>query len=413
MTEKNSPYARPFLAYATISTVCLFLSVLSGTLIRLSERMRLLPSYIFFFSFAAFSVMLFQTILTRDPATLPQIKLREQRGILIATLIVSALCVASELTLIPWLKIPAGLLLSLAVAWHSYHIWQGHNLRQIWAHVALRFFITDMFFLLVAAVGLFALGWKETWPDFPLIPGFLRPSIVFLGASFPLTLTFTGYLYRHAQANGGLSSREERIFDIWYYLLVGGVLSFLVVILLDLRAIMQTMALILAGGVFTINALFAGRLARHPRSIGLLFGFLGLSGLLAAATAGNCLIASHTPTIPAGGNPILLSHVHLAQLVWVCISFWGIQYTLWPMMLDLDRGQTSWLPLADGYPPSAFALAILQLVLALSGVVLKITSHLTDNHPLLVISGLFYALATVLPLPILLLLRRSRRPETN
>ena len=303
MNDKHERYSKTFFSFAIVSTVCLALAVLSGALIQVNERFRLLPSYIFFFSFAAFSVMWLQSILTRDPENVEQIDLRQQRGILIAAIVVSLLCVISELTLIPWLKIPAGLLLGVAVLLHGYHIWRGFTWRDIWFHVARRFFITDMFFLLVAAVGLFALGWKETWPNTPLVPDFLRPSTVFLGASFPLTLTFTGYLYRYARANGGLSTREERIFDLWYYVLVGGVLLFLIVILLDLRWFMQTMAVILACGVFIVNTLFAGRLARRLRSIGLIFAFTGLAGLLATSTAGNCLIASNIPTIPAGGKP--------------------------------------------------------------------------------------------------------------
>jgi hypothetical protein len=415
VSKRLYSHAHTFQVYATISTVCLFLAVLSGAFIGLSVRMRLLPSYIFFFSFAAFSVMLFQTILTHPPQQLQQLDLREQRGVLAVALAVSALCVFSELTLIPWPKILAGLMLGAAVIVHGWRVWRGHRPREIWKDISYRFFITDMFFLLVAAVGLFALGWKETWPDFHLIPAFLRPATVFLGASFPLTLTFTGYLYRFAQVNGGLSAREERIVDWWYYVLVGGVVSFLAVILLDLRAVMQTMAVTLAVGVFVVNALFAGRLARNPRSVSTLYAYLGLAGLLAASTAGNCLIASNTPTIPAGQNPLLLSHVHMAQLLWVCISFWGIQYTLWPTMLQLDRSAQAetptrtvvWLPANSRYPAAARALIVLQLVLAIGSVGFKVASHMRDDYPMMLASGLAYAAATLLPLPILGSLKRS------
>ncbi len=215
VSMQNSSHARTFQTFATVSTICLFLAALSGALIGLSPRMKLLPSYVFFFSFAAFSVMMFQTTLARSPRRLPQLDLSKQKSSLIAALVVSGLAVFSELTLIPWPKIIAGIILGIAVIIHGYHIWKGFTLEQIWSHIALRFFATDMVFLLVAAVGLFALGWKETWPDFPLIPEFLRPSTVFLGASFPLTLTFTGYLHCYADANGGLSKWEHRIFDWW------------------------------------------------------------------------------------------------------------------------------------------------------------------------------------------------------
>lgn len=404
MTDRAHSNTRIFFMYTTISTICLFLAMLSGAFIYLSERMRLLPSYIFFFSFAAFSVMLFQSILTRTPDGLQSLDLREQRGILLAALAVSVLCVVSELTLVPWLKIPAGIILGVAVVLHGLHIWKGFTLKRIWRDVALRFFITDMFFLLVAAVGLFALGWKETWPKFPLIPDFLRPSTVFLGASFPLTLTFTGYLYMFAPSSKKLSPAEDRIFDLWYYVLVGGVLSFLFVILLNLRVVMQVMALTLAIGVFIINLLFIPRLARRRNSLGLLFGSIGLAGLLAASTAGNCLIASNTPTIPAGRNPLLLSHVHLAQLVWVCISFWGILYTIWPMLLKLERGAVDRLPLGDNYPVPARWLAYLQLVLAVGGISLMIAGHLKSGR-LLFPGGLALSIAALVPIPILLLYR--------
>jgi hypothetical protein len=413
MADHGYSHARTFYRYVLISTTALFLAVLSGAAIGLWKRAVLLPSYIFFFSFAAFSVMLFQTILTRRPDQLTQLDIREQGRMLAAALLVSALSVVSELALLPWLKIFAGLLLGVAVIAHGRHVWAGLRLRQIWQHVAYRYFITDMFFLLVAAIGLFALGWRETWPDFPLIPDFLRPATVFLGASFPLTLTFTGYLYRYARANGGLSQAEERLFDGWYYLLVGGVLFFLVVILLDLRALMLSIAILLALGVFTINGLFAGRLARNSHSIGMLYAFVGLSGLLAASSAGIALILSGTPTIPAGDNPILLSHVHFAQLAWVCISYWGALYTLWPMMVNLDRGRVDWLPLNRSYPPSARALAYLQLLLALTGVVLLLRSHFTGSIPLMRTAGLLYAVAVLLPLPVLSRLRSADTRATE
>jgi hypothetical protein len=401
MADQGYSHARTFYRYVVISTAALFLAVISGAAIGLWKRAVLLPSYIFFFSFAAFSVMLFQTVLTRRPEQLPALDLREQKGMLVAALLVSGLSVVSELALIPWLKIFAGLLLGGAVVFHGRYVWSGLRLRQIWQHISYRYFITDMFFLLVAALGLFALGWKETWPNFPLIPGFLRPATVFLGASFPLTLTFTGYLYRYARANTGLSRAEERLFDGWYYLLVGGVLLFLVVILLNLRAIMLSTAILLLLGVFTLNGIFAGRVARKSESIGMLYAFVGLSGLLAASSAGTALILSGTPTIPAGENPILLSHVHLAQLGWVCISYWGALYTLWPMMVRLDRGETDWLPLDHSYPARARRLAYLQLALAVVGVILLLRSHFTGSVILMRTSGLIYAVATLLPLPVL------------
>jgi hypothetical protein len=408
MKTEHGPYAKQYRAYALVSTLCLFLSALAGAFLWLSPRMRLLPSYIFFFSFAASSVMLFQTVLTRSRERLPELNLHEPTRTMIAAVIVSLLSVISELAAAGWLKIPAGIILGITVLFHGYCIWRGFTPREIWEHVALRFFITDMFFLLVAAVGLSALGWKETWPETWFIPDFLRPSTVFLGASFPLTLTFTGFLYLYAEENEGLSPREARIFDWWYYILVSGVLSFLVVILLDLRVLMQTMALILAVCVFVVTALFAGRLARNPRSIGMLFAFVGSTGLLAASTAGNCLIASNTPTFPAGENPLLLSHVHMAQLGWVCISFWGILYVLWPMMLRLDTGKLIWLPLLDDARPMARNLAIVQLVLAVGGLTALVVSHLLDHHTLMVLSGLVFAAATLVPLPMLKVLDNAR-----
>ena len=194
MKTEYGPHARQFRTYALVSTLCLFLSALAGAFLWLAPRMRLLPSYIFFFSFAASSVMLFQTVLTRSRERLPELDLHEPMRTMIAAVSVTLLSVISELAAVGWLKIPAGIILGVTVLYHGYSIWQGFTPREIWEHVALRFFITDMFFLLVAAVGLSALGWKETWPETWFIPDFLRPSTVFLGASFPLTLTFTGFL---------------------------------------------------------------------------------------------------------------------------------------------------------------------------------------------------------------------------
>lgn len=403
----DKPVSATFRTFSTISAACLFVSTLAGATTGISERFRLLPPYIFFFSFAAFSVMMFQTVLARSPERLADLDLDEQREVLVSALVTSGLCVISELAAIPWLKIVGGVILGVAVLQHGMRVWRGYSLAQIWRHVALRFFVTDMLFLLVAAVGLSALGWKETWPDSRLIPAFLRPATVFLGASFPLTLTFTGYLYCYAEANGGLSKVEARIMDGWYYLLVGGVLVFLLVILLDLRSLMLSLSLLLATGVLTVNLVFVPRLARHPTSIGYLYGFLGLVGLLAASTAGVALILSKTQTIPAGGNPILLSHVHIAQLHWVCVSFWGIQYTLWPMMIELDRGRVLWLPLGDSYPSPIRRLIVIQLALALGGLSMLVTSHLQGSYPLLAIAGIVVAAATLMPVLVLGQIKRS------
>ncbi len=197
-------------------------------------------------------------------------------------------------------------------------------------------------------------------------------------------------------------------------MLVGGVLVFLLVILLDLRALMQILALVLAAWVFVLNLLFVPRLVRNPGSLALLYALVALMGLLAASTAGNALIASHMPTIPAGENPVLLAHVHLAQLGWVCISFWGILYTLWPMMLRLDADPAmggvrpaNWLPLATCYPPAARAMAYLQLVVAIAGMVGLVASQLLPSDSLMVISGLVFAAATLAPLPVMWLLKRN------
>lgn len=408
MSEKPYSHAKTFLAYSTVSNVCLLLAVLAGAFTWLSPRVALLPAYIFFFSFAAFTLMLFQGILSRSADRLPELDLREQRGVLGACLAASGLCVLSELAAVGWPKIPAGLLLALAVVQHGGRVWQGHAPRQVWDHLALRFFATDMLFLLVAAVGLTALGWKETWPSSPLIPGFLRPATVFLGASFPLTLTFMGFLYRYIQANGGLSPAETRIFHSWYHLLVGGVLFFLVVILLDQRPLMLLAAVVLTAGVFIINLLLVPRLVGNPGSVGLLFAFAGLVGLLATSAAGSAVVISRTPTAPAGGNPILLSHVHIAQLGWVCISFWGMLYTIWPMMLRLDAGEVDWLPLDAAYGPWTRRLARSQLLLVVTAIASLVVSHMTDRPALIFASGLAYAAGAAVPLVVL---RLAKTPD--
>jgi hypothetical protein len=77
------------------------------------------------------------------------------------------------------------------------------------------------------------------------------------------------------------------------------------------------------------------------------------------------------------------------------------------MMLRLDTGQVDWLPLGLCYPPAARRLARLQLVLAIGGLTALIVSHFFDSHPLMVISGLVYAAATLMPLPILRILERD------
>ena len=95
----------------------------------------------------------------------------------------------------------------------------------------------------------------------------------------------------------------------------------------------------------------------------------------------------------------------MAQLGWVCVSFWGILYVLWPMVQQLDAGKVSWLPLLDESRPLARGMAILQLVLAVGGLSALVASHLLHDRSLMIMSGLAYAGSTLMPLLMLNLLK--------
>jgi hypothetical protein len=63
--------------------------------------------------------------------------------------------------------------------------------------------------------------------------------------------------------------------------------------------------------------------------------------------------------------------------------------------------------LATCYPPAARRLAYLQLILAVGGLSGLVISHMWHIRPLLIIGGATYTVATLLPLPILKLLKQE------
>ncbi|MCW8815542.1 MAG: hypothetical protein OQK59_06130, partial [Chlorobium sp.] len=89
----------------------------------------------------------------------------------------------------PLLKAAVGLFLIIIVSSAAREIFSTLSIGKIWQEVSVRYYIFDVLFLLVANLGLFTLGLKETFPESGVIPFFVTQSTYFLGSSFPLSIS--------------------------------------------------------------------------------------------------------------------------------------------------------------------------------------------------------------------------------
>jgi len=274
--------------------------------------------------------------------------------------------------------------------------------------VSVRYYIFDVIFLLNANLGLFTLGLKEAFPEQGIIPFFVTQSAYFLGSSFPLSISVMGFLYTYAWKQSGKRELFTRLFSLWFYIFVGGVLVFLVVILMGHYFGMMLLSHILLLGVMAmlggfavyLNAFFKKQF-HHPA---LAFLLSGLS-LLFATSAYGIMNVYYIKGIPFGTHPpiqaeqmwIYHSHTHAALLGWITFSFIGMIYIVIPAIVRRDSlsllregGALSKL-LATATLDRAF-VQLTVMLLAATGVLL---GFFIGSDMLLGISGVVFALAVL------------------
>jgi hypothetical protein len=277
------------------------------------------------------------------------------------------------------------------------------SIPKIWKEVSVRYYIFDVIFLLVANLGLFTLGLKEAFPDQRFIPFFVTQSSYFLGSSFPLSISVMGFLYTYAWSRSSKRELVKRLFSIWFYVFVGGVLLFLIVILAEYYVGMMLISHFLLFGVMALLGSFALYLYNffhknfpHPA---LAFLLSGLALLFATSAYGIMNIyflkGVHFGTIPPLRHDrmwIYHSHTHAALLGWITFSFIGMIYVVIPSIVHSNslatlRNEQALSPLLSQI---VMKKAFKQLIVLLLSATAILLAFFLENDLLLGVAGFVY-----------------------
>ncbi|NTU53436.1 MAG: hypothetical protein HGA97_07020 [Chlorobiaceae bacterium] len=375
----------------------------AGVLLNHAFLLKVHP-YLFFTGFGNLAILLLNRYLTS--AIYPELRIDpgRQRQFMVIVLVSVVLVAVSEATDLPLLKVAAGILLMAVVVLPLYEIFTTLSVSKIWKEVSVRYYIFDVVFLLNANLGLFALGLKEAFPSNGIIPFFVTRSAYFLGSSFPLSISVMGFLYTYAWRRSEKRELAAKLFSLWFYIFVGGVLFFLVVILMGNYLGMMLISHLLMFGVMALLVTFTVFLKNHFRNHfahpALAFLLSGLAFLLATSAFGILNIYfgqgihfGSYPPIRGDKMWIYHAHTHSALMGWITLSFIGMMYIVLPAIQR--EGSLELLysgdPLEQLLDQETMNRAFVQLsVLLLSGLVV-IISFISGDNLALGLAGLFYA----------------------
>ncbi len=399
---KLSAVARLFLSVSvTVITIASFLA--AGGVTAGSYFLLKLHPYIFFIGFGNLAILILNRYLT---ATIyPELKvdpLKQQRYIytVILALVMITVSIAFEW---PLLKALTGLMLMVVVAGPLKEIFTTLSIPKIWKEVSVRYYIFDVLFLLNANLGLFTLGLKEAFPHQSIIPFFVTQSSYFLGSSFPLSISVMGFLYSYAWSKSPKRELIKRLFSLWFYMFVGGVLLFLIVILTEYYLGMMLISHILLFGVMALLGSFTVYLYNffkenfhHPALAFLLSGL----ALLFATSGFGIMNIYYLKGVAYGTLPplhidrmwIYHAHTHAALLGWITCSFIGMIYIVIPSIVRAN----SLDPLRSDKVLSAILSentrkkAFRQLTILLLAATAIIVAFFLQNGVLLSVSGFVF-----------------------
>ncbi|UWX58672.1 hypothetical protein NY406_05265 [Chlorobaculum sp. MV4-Y] len=378
-----------------------------GVLVDNAFLLKLHP-YIFFVGFGNLAILIFNRYLTASIYPELRIDPRRQRQFIAAVLVALVMVTVSVAADLPFLKAAAGLMLMAVVALPLYDILTTLSVTKIWNEVSVRYYIFDVVFLLNANLGLFTLGLKEAVPDNGIIPFFVTQSSYFLGSSFPLSISVMGFLYTYAWRRTDKMELAKKLFSLWFYIFVGGVLYFLIVILMgDYLGMMLishlltfgVMALLYTFGVFLRNY-FRDNFA-HPALAFMLGGLAFLFatsafGILNIYYAKGILFGSYPP-IRGDKMWIYHSHTHSALLGWITLSFIGMIYIVLPAIQKTGSLELlqSGDPLEQLLDERTMNRAFVSLSIILVAGVAIIVSFFSGEQLVLGIGGIVYAAAAL------------------
>ncbi len=343
---KLSAVARLFLSVSVIViTIASFLG--AGGVMSDSHFLLKLHPYIFFIGFGNLAILILNRYLTST--IYPELKvdpLKQQRYIytVLLALVMITIAVAMEW---PLLKALTGLMLMVVVVGPIKEIFTTLSIPKIWKEVPVRYYIFDVLFLLNANLGLFTLGLKEAFPQQSIIPFFVTQSSYFLGSSFPLSISVMGFLYSYAWSKSPKRELINRLFSLWFYMFVGGVLLFLIVILAGYYLGMMLISHTLLFGVIALLGSFTVYLYNffkqnfhHPALAFLLSGL----ALLFATSGFGIMNIYYLKGVAYGTLPplhidkmwIYHAHTHAALLGWITCSFIGMIYIVIPSIVSAN-----------------------------------------------------------------------------
>ncbi len=397
--------SRLFLSFTVLVIVTAVLAGSFGVMSRNAFLTRIHP-YIFFTGFGNTAILLLNRYLTSSIFPELRIDPSRQRQYIIAVFIALTLVASSLLFDQPLLKAAAGLLMMVVVAQPLTEILTALPLSKIWGNVSGRYYIFDVIFLLNANLGLCTLGLKEAFPSNGIIPFFVTQSAYFLGSSFPLSISVMGFLYTYAWRRSSRMELARKLFSIWFNIFVGGVLLFLVVILLGSYLSMMLISHVLIVGVMTLFITFGFFLNNYFRTNfahpALAFLLGGLAFLLATSSFGilniyfgkGILFGSYPP-VRADKMWIYHIHTHAALLGWITLSFIGMIYIVIPAIqkhgsLELLQSGD---PLEQILDRSTMAKAFVQLTIMLLSGMTILLSFYSEDRLTLGMSGIVYAAA--------------------
>ena len=397
-----STVARLFL-YVSVSVITLASFLGAGGVVMGNYFLLKLHPYIFFIGFGNLAILILNRYLTA--AIYPELKIDPVKQLrYIYTVIISLVMITIAVAMDwPLLKALTGLVLMVLVAGPLKEIFTTLSIPRIWKEVSVRYYIFDVLFLLNANLGLFTLGLKEAFPHQGIIPFFVTQSSYFLGSSFPLSISVMGFLYTYAWSKSSKRDLIKRLFSLWFYVFVGGVLLFLIVILAGYYLGMMLISHLLLFGVIALLISFAVYLYNffkknfhHPA---LAFLLTGLALLFATSAYGimniyfiKGIAFGSVPPIRIDRMWIYHSHTHAALLGWITASFIGMIYIVIPAIvrsnsLDLLQSDSALSPLLNEYTRKN---AFRQLTILLLSATAIMLAFFLENNILLSAGGLLF-----------------------
>ncbi len=361
-----------------------------------NKALLLLHPYIFFIGFGNLSILILNRYLTN--AIYPQLKISPKTKILyIANVLIALVLITFAVVFkIPVLKTIVGIMLMVSSSHALYEIFKSLSISEIWKDISARYYIFDVIFLLNAALGLFVLGLKEQFPDLSLIPFFITESSYFLGSSFPLSISTMGFIYSYS-IQDNKKGMVRKFFDYWFYTFVGGVLLFLVLILMDLYLGMMFSSNALIVGVLIIFLIilkflikFYKEKFKHPTFLFLLFGvsLLLLTGVFGVMNIYYLQGREYGSRLADIHMWVYKSHTHAALLGWITLSFMGMIYAVYPTI----QKNNSTKELKEGFKKmlsdKQLKIAFIQLFVAVSAIIVIEFGFYYDNALVLLVSGL-------------------------